>query len=347
MNCGYFLERIELERKPATIADVARAAGVSKMTVSNVLSQDAERRSHASEQTRERVLATVQEMRYRPNARAVSLRRRATNIIGFYAGYGYVIPENAFLISILAGLQEGCDQHQKDLLLHGLFRGVSVSDIYAQLSDGRIDGLVIYSPSQDPLAKLLAASHLPVVAVADRVQDIASVSVDDVHGARITADYLFARGHRSTVYLYPGGFVESALRRKDAFLGRCRELGMSARSECVHGVPQGSALVEGEVDWLLDGGHGITSAVCWNDPVASALVTLCRKRNISVPGDLAIVGFDGLMAQNLSGMRLTTVRAPWTEVAKCAVGILVGQLHGSAPPRDTALPVELVAGETA
>ncbi|HZP84274.1 MAG TPA: LacI family DNA-binding transcriptional regulator, partial [Chthonomonadaceae bacterium] len=157
------------DKKAVTISDVAARAGVSMMTVSNVLSNNQARRRHVSEETRARVLEAIEQMKYRPNANARSLRRRRTNIIGFYAGHGYINPENAFLAAILGGLKEGCDAHRKDLLIHGTFRGKEITDIYMELADGRIDGLVLYAPTNDPLIALLAESALPVIALADAV----------------------------------------------------------------------------------------------------------------------------------------------------------------------------------
>ena len=79
-------------------------------------------------------------MRYRPNAIARSLRSRRTNIIGLYSGYRYIDPRNPFMAPIIGGLQAGCAEHRKDLLLHTVFRGDSTDDIYAELADGRIEG---------------------------------------------------------------------------------------------------------------------------------------------------------------------------------------------------------------
>src|SRR5262249_8954496 len=109
--------------------DVAERAGVSKMTVSAVLNGTSTH-VRVSEPTRQRVLEAARELDYRPNAVARSLRRRQTNIIGVYCGFGYMNARLAFLSEIIGGLQEGCDCHRKDLLLHGVFRGRSVEDIY-------------------------------------------------------------------------------------------------------------------------------------------------------------------------------------------------------------------------
>src|SRR5438067_446452 len=148
--------------------DVAERAGVSLMTVSAVVNgRTAERR--ISSATRDRVEEIARFLDYRPNGVARSLRRRSTNVVGVYSGIGYLNAANPFLSEFIGGLQEGCDEHQKDLLLHGTFRGRSVDDIYAELVDGRLDGLIVQAPPSDPLVDRLAASHFPVVAAVDAI----------------------------------------------------------------------------------------------------------------------------------------------------------------------------------
>jgi len=107
---------------------------------------------------------------------------RSTNVIGIYSGIGYLNAVSPFLSELIGGLQEGCDQHHKDLLVHGTFRGLSVDDVYAELLDGRLDGLVVQALPSDPLVVRLAASHLPVVALADAISSVPSVVVDDYAG---------------------------------------------------------------------------------------------------------------------------------------------------------------------
>lgn len=338
-----------MNRKSVTISDVAEVAGVSKMTVSNVLSNDAARRRHVSEQTRERVLEAVRKMKYRPNVNALSLRRRRTNIVGFYAGHGYMNPENAFLAAIIGGLQEGCDLHKKDLLLHGTFRGQSIADIYAELVDGRIDGLVLYSPDNDPLVKLLADSHLPVIALADTLEALPTVVVDDTTGGQMQAEFLAARGYRRIAYhsqAYPV-FV-SATRRWQAFYEAACAQGLAVREYPGAAVRNEPHITAAETAWLrLPAEERPEAAVCWNDVAAYDFLALCQQQGLQVPADVAVVGFDGVVPTRGVGRQITTVRAPWPQVGRTAVELLVQTLEGEEIPHETILPVEWIEGETA
>ncbi len=214
--------------------------------------------------------------------------------------------------------------------------------------DGRIDGLALYSPIDDPLGKLLAASFLPVVALTDAVPDLPSVVVDDVMGARLTIEYLAAKGHRHVVYHACTRNLMSAVRRLEA----CREIG---RAGCIRVTEQptpnirnGPHISEEAVAWLdMPAGQRPTAAVCWNDLTAYDLLEQCERRGIRVPEEVAIVGFDGVISTRGMRRRLTTIRAPWTDVACTAIDLLVKQLKGEAIARETVLPVSLIIGDTA
>jgi DNA-binding LacI/PurR family transcriptional regulator len=337
-----------MQRRAVTIADVASAAGVSKMTVSNVLSNNQASHRHVSQQTRERVLAAVQTLRYRPNANALSLRRRCTNIIGVYTGHGYINAENAFLAALIGGLQEGCDRHEKDLLVHGAFPGRSAADIYAELADGRIDGLALYSPTDDPLGKLLSDSHLPVVALTDAVPGLPAVVVDDVQGARLTMEYLAAKGHRHIIYQACTQPLMSAVRRLEACCEFGRANGMQVKVQPTPHFRNRAHISDEAVTWLdLPVGQRPTAAVCWNDLTAYDLLEQCERRGLRAPEDVAIVGFDDVISLRGMRRRLTTIHAPWAEVARTAIDLLVRQFAGEEIAPETVLPVHLVLGDTA
>jgi len=142
--------------------------GVSNTTVSVVLGDIPSPHVRVSESTRARILAAAQQMQYRPNRVARSLRYQKTNVIGIYTAYGHLNPTVPFTAQIIGGLHQGCDDHRKDLLLHGSYPNRSAEEIYNELADGRVDGLILYTWPEDPLVERLSTSHLPVVAIAVR-----------------------------------------------------------------------------------------------------------------------------------------------------------------------------------
>lgn len=322
--------------------DVAERAGVSAMTVSLVLRGKASS-SRISEETCQRVLEAAKALRYLPNARGRALRSGYTNVIGLYAGYGFVNVRLPFFTEVVSGLQEGCEQFKKDLLLHGTFHGQTTEDIFTELADGRIDGLVVNMPPDDPLAEQLAKSHFPVVAVADPLPDIPSVLVDDAAGSRLLMEHLAGLGHRHVYYFSSGVHPISSIRRRDAFLKSAKEYRVDVREINPSTNPPDSFM---PTFLSLKPEQRPTAFVCWNDYSAYELLAKCRQHHLRVPEDVAIVGFDGCSTPYDSVWSLTTIRAPWSEAARMAVQYLDALLNSESVPQETVLPVEFIPGHT-
>lgn len=326
-----------------TAKDIAGKLGLSQPTVSRVLS--GARGHRVSPDTRQRVLEAARQMGYRPNAVARSLRRRRTNIVGFYTGYGYVDARDDFLAEIIGGLQFACTQHHLDLLLHGIYHGRATEDIYGVLADGRIDGLFLHTSAADSLAERLVDSSLHVVALADPVPGLPSVVCDDAGGTRQILEYLWARGHRQIAYIASEVRLASVERRVAAFVAWMAERGRAGED-----APLLRAHFD-EVAPALDTLRSLparpTAVCCWHDRAAYALLRCCRERAIRVPEDLAVVGFDGFLDTKLPARDLMTAAAPWAEAARIATDILVAHIENRDVPRETCLPVRLIAGDTA
>jgi len=334
--------------KPSTIKDIAAYVGVSNMTVSAVLSSSTTGNVRVSAATRERVLEAAKVLNYRPNRMAQSLRGQKSNIIGIYTAFGHLNPHVPFTSQIIGGLHQGCDECRKDLLLHGSFRDRSVDEILSELSDGRIDGLIIYTWPEDPLVERLAGSHLPVIGIVDALPGLPSVISDDAGGSRQLAGHLAEKGHKHVFYRSGLPSLVSAVRRQQAFIDAAAELGMEVRiGDPTYHDGAHEFIGESELDWMsLPQAIRPTAAVCWNDLTAYHLLDECRHRALKLPEDLAVAGFDGIVPLTPTPYRLTTIRASWVDVACKAVHLLSQALEGEPIPDETVLPVSLVHGDT-
>lgn len=324
--------------------DVADRVGVSITTVSLVLNGNTDS-SRVSPETCRRVLDAAKDLHYSPNARARALRTGYTNVIGLYAGHGYVSVRLPFYSEIISGLQDGCEEVKKDLILHGIFHGTAPEDVYTELSDGRIDGLIVTMRPNHPLAKRFADSHLPVVAVADSLPEIPSVVVDDAEGSRLLAHHLFDRGHKRLAYVTGPAHPVSAIRRRNSFLEVASGLRMSVEERSL------TAGMDAETAFLREVQSRAPAArpsaiACWNDTTAFQMLAACRRLGLAVPEEVAIVGFDGCTTQYGELWPLTTIHAPWAEVARLAVLHLDTLVKGGNVPLETILPVQLVVGQT-
>ncbi len=332
--------------RPVTIKDIAREVGVGNTTVSAVLGRSPSRHVRVSEATRARILEAARVMKYRRNGLARSFRNQKTNILGVYTTQGYLSPDVVFSSQIIGGLHRGCYEHSQDLLLHSITSSRPGAEIYAELGDGRVDGLVLYVSPQDPVVKLLVDSTLPVVAIVDAVAGLPSIVADDVGGSRQMAVYLAAKGHQRILYIVGPSTLVSARRRQQGFQEAATALGL----EVTEFQPSAhhEKLTEVDLLWLdLPRDERATAVVCWNDMTAYNLLERCRLRGLRIPEDIAVAGFDGLPLSQPTQWRLTTLRAPWVEVAEAAITLLMRLKNGEEIPLETILPIEFIAGETA
>lgn len=332
-------------KRTVTMEDVAVRAGVSKASASTVL-HGSRGNTRVAEPTRQRILAAARDLNYSPNGVAQALRRRKMNVIGLYLGDWVINTHDMFLAEIVGGLQAGCHEHRKDLLLHGTFRGQSTDDIYAELINGKIDGLVMFVQGNDSLANRLADASVPVVAVADALPKLPSVVVDDHAGSRMIAEYLAGKGHRKVLYCRKAQITQTSVERRfQAFSETAVALGMTV-IEC----PSSPSSNVSDVarDWLRRSpAERPTAVVGCTDWVAYAVMDFCRSIGLRVPDDVAVVGFDGITPPMMTPLRLTTIRAPWMEVARTAVGLVVEGVANRDPSQEIVLPVEFLQGDTA
>ncbi len=335
-----------MHKRRVTLQDVADRAGVNRVTAAVALGRSPQGGTRVSDETRQRVLAVAEELGYTPNLVARALRSQRTHIIGYYAGYEALNMHSPFTAAVLQGLQRSCRRHNQDLMLFGSFARNTANSVYATLASGMIDGLVLLPTPQSPSLERLFDSHLPVVTIANSHPSVVSVSVDDVGGSHRIVEHLARQGHRRILYrANPRGHVSST-RRLEAFLQAASGLGMSVT---VLTAPDSPTTLSSAERALLQtpADQRPTAAVCWMDLNAYALLDACVELKIRVPDDLAVVGFDGVSLPIRPERKLTTIRAPWTEVAERAVTYLLDLLAGKEVPGETILPVELVVGDTA
>lgn len=329
--------------RAVTLKDVAARAGVNKSSVSVVLN-GAKSSGGVSAEARERILAAAAELDYRPHAIGRALSQRRTNLFGFYSSFGHVNARNPFFAEIIGGMQDGCEVSEQQLVLYTQGRERAPEEIFNALTNGTIDGLVLFSAADAPLVERLAQARLPVVALADAVQSLPSVVVDDAQGGRLLADHLAERGHRRVLYRKRSELQESSERRLAGFRDRARAHRITV-TECW--TSRTSAITE-EEKALLNAPlrERPTAIVGWSDYSAYRMLAECDALGLRVPQDVAIVGFDGHEYDIAPARTMTTIRAPWGECAQAAISVLIQRIEGLEVPRETVLPVALVQGDT-
>ena len=332
--------------KAATLQDVADRAGVSRSTASSILN-GARSSTRTSEATRERVRLAANELAYRPNAVARSLRHQTTHTIGFYNGFGYIDARNAFLSALIAGMHLQCDHHKYDLLIHRVSDREDKMAQFQEIISGKVDGVVLWTSLNDPLVRMVAERHFPAVAIADACPELPSVTADDEQGSRMIAHRLAASGHKRILYRTPPVERMSCMRRHQAFLAEAEMLGLTVTTGV--SVDYVGAPSDGELHLLfLPEDERPTAIVCWCDGNALEMVRFFQSTGWAPVGwtnRFALIGFDGFEVPWVP-VKLTSVYVPWDTVASTAVDVVRKVIAGESVPMLTRTPVRMIDGAT-
>ena len=330
-----------------TLKDIAAAAGVTPMAVSVALN-GSNSRSRVSAATRERICAIAERLGYQANAVARSLHRQRTDVIGLWSGRNSFNADAPFSAVVLHGLQIGCAENGKDLLLRGALAEGTVDDVaYRELADGRVDGAVVDVEPDDPRWPVLRRSGLALVGMIDPLPGVPCVLCDDVEAGRLMCAHLYERGHRHVLWRGPSVRRGSQNARRDSFFAEAARLGMTVERSVFEYTHPGLTAVERD---LLDPARPgrCTAMIGFADHAVHRVLDDFDTLGWTVPGDVAVAGFDGLrlFLGATPHHRLTTVVMPWQEVARQAVGLLARLINGQPVPELTVLPVVFHHGLT-
>lgn len=315
----------------ATIRDVARLAGVSAGTVSNVLN----RPSYVRAETRERVQAAIRELEFVPDQRSRQFRPGRTRTIGIaVAELG-----NPFFVDVALGAEEVCREHDLGTVLcNSSYDPVRESQNLDLLVQQRVQGIII-SPVDEDSSRLesLKDRGVPMVFV-DRVsddRDVWSVVVDDREGGRLSARHLIDQGHRRIAFL---GHPHRSPKVKLRYQGAREVVDQSAGDITLEVVTTSS--------WTVEEGRRVGAAlaarkadklpsavICANDMLALGLVQELIRAGLRVPEDVAVIGYDDIEGAALGAVPLTTIAQPRTLLGRTAVEMMIRLLEnrGSLP----------------
>jgi LacI family transcriptional regulator len=323
----------------ATIAEVARHAGVGVATVSRVLNGSPAVR----EETRRRVLDSIADLSYAPNPAARALSTGRTLSVGVVAPF-FTRPS---VIERLRGISQVLAGAGYQLVLFDVERPGQDWASFRTLPAG-LDGLLSISlcPAEADLERF-AAGGMPVVLVDHPDQRLPSVYTDDVAGGRLATGHLLGLGHERIAFLgdlehNDHGFTSSAMRRsgyEQALAAAGHPVDPELVRRAAHGREPAAALTRE----LLRSANRPTAIFAASDTQAMGALEAAEDLGVDVPGDLSVVGYDDIELARYTG--LTTVAQPLEESGVRGAELLLAALEGAAPGGKQ-LPVELVIRST-
>lgn len=318
----------------STIADVARHAGVSVSTISNVLNGRVERMRG---ETLERVRAAITALDYRPNRAAQQLKTGQTPMLGLLVPsianpmYGYIARE------VETSAQE---RHGHRVVLGNTYRNRDKEvGFFDDLLSHGVRGVIVISSLADEQHFEQAVRRGLVMVSYDRratpgaASAIDHVSVDNHEAARLAAAHLIERGHRELAFVTASGLTMSRREKIRGFRSAAAAAGLTAHARII----DGSTSSEYGDSEMADVGRMLaariaaerprpTGLVAVNDLLAYGLLAGLRDAGLSVPGDVSVIGMDGLFLSSLMSPALTTVRLPVPAMARTIVERVIGRM---------------------
>lgn len=328
-------------RQP-TIYEVARAAGVSISTVSNVLN----RPDRVGADTRARVLEAVDTLGYVPKADAVSKARRGMRRIAVLAPFTSYV---SYLQRLAGVLIEAQSKGVEVAVFDHESAATASSPVLASMPiQGQVDGLIVMGIRlEEEIERRLFHRGVPTVVVDAGSDRFPVVACDDAAGGRMAAHYLLGLGHRRFGYLLEGqvsDYESQASRRLEGFRSELETLGTVGRLLVVE-TTSSTEDARSSARELLATADRPTAVMAHSDDLAVGAVLAAKDLGIDVPSELSVVGYDdGPMAKAAD---LTTIRQPFRESGAVAARLLFAAIAGSALPRTTTyLDVQVIRRST-
>ena len=297
-------------KRKVTMRDVARAANVSQSTVSRILSPSSSKSDvPISEETKEKVLAVVKELRYQPNQYARSLRGQKTHVIAMLIGdIG-----NPFYHPMVRAVQDVASQYHYSVMVANSDHLYEKEMLFCEsLLRRPVDGAIIvpWHLTDDDLCHLIERTGMAISVVGNHIQlpDVDIVYADDGKASYDAVRWLIEqRGHQRIGMICANHKYSATIRRHGGFQQAMKEAGLTVPPEYV---------VEG--DWSVESGRRAISALlalpapptavfAASDTMAIGALDAAEKLNYRVPEDIAIIGFDDIPAASWVRPQLSTV----------------------------------------
>ena len=323
----------------STIRDVAKIANVSISTVSHVINKT----RYVSPETRERVEDAIQQLNYKHNRLARSLRNRKTNTIGV------LLPNSAnpYFAEILAGIEAAGYANDYHIIMGNANDDPKRELTYlGVLLSRQVDGILLISTgSYEQSMQLLSENNIPVVMI-DRSVDLESVDeifTDNRGGGEMATAHLVNLGHRRIGCITGPSFLTPSASRVQGYRDALTKAGIAIDDDL---IVMGDFQHKGGYDAamaLLQHVQSPTAIFACNDMMAVGAVAAIQERGLRVPQDVSVIGYDDIPLASYTNPRLTTIAQPARELGHLAVERLLERFKDQKlDTRHDILPVQLI-----
>lgn len=315
--------------RAATMAEIARLCGTTKMTVSRVFAG----RAGVGEELREKILTAGRSLNYEVNQQARNFSANRAGFVGIATPFEGLLGSRYFQ-RVVEGINFGLRSSPLDLALFDMLSasfedGAKLERLWRQR---KVDGLIILAPhTTDHFMRPLTDSGAPLVVVGEHPNDetIASIMGNDGMGIRLAVDHLVSLGHRRIALVGGPADLSSATRRRESFVATMKGHGLKVGPDafCEGDYTMHSGRVAG--GRLLARSPRPTAIVAANDYMAMGVIQSAQEIGLRVPDELSVTGFDDLPDSADYWPPLTTVHQPIFDIGIQAAQLLLAQMKAA------------------
>ena len=335
-----------------TMKDVAREAGLSVATVSAVVNEaNPRKRIPVSSKARTTIMQTIRKLNYQVNEQARSLRTGRSSTVAVVTS-GITHPFSSEMIRLVE--RELYKKNYHFLILDMEDNTEQEVSCLALFRQKKVDGILFIGATElltDKGLELLVDSGVPLV-LTDREMSqkkAPCILVDNIHGSFMATEHLIRQGYHRIAYITGPERIAITHQRNNGYRQALQKHGLDCSSELV--TKGGLTLDDGyrAMEHLLNLQSRPQAVFAFNDMVAIGAIRAIRDRNLQVPSDVAVVGYDDIPMAAYTEPPLTTIRQPILEICVEGVRLLLGILDGDYPVlfyRKTVLEPELIVRKT-
>lgn len=310
-----------------TISDVAKKAGVSKSTVSRISNGNYEQNT---KETVSRVLRIIEEMDYRPNALAKGLKAMKTNAIGIILAN----LQNPFWIKVLEGVEDTCRSKGYSLMICNSNEDAEIEKEHIkQFQMRQVDGVIINPTIKNAtLYDQLKKDKLPFISINRKIygQEFDMIVVDNLLGGKMAINHLLNLGKRKiAIILYPIDGISPRIERLSGYKEALQDFGIEIDPQLIVITKEVPGNVREEVKKLLSGPNRPDAILSTNNMMTLEILEGVRDLGLSIPDDLALVGYDETVWSKHLNPPLTTVNQPSYEMGKVAAERLISLIESN------------------
>jgi LacI family transcriptional regulator len=337
-----------VNKQTATIDDVARMAGVARVTVSRVLNNG----QNVRPETRERVRRAVEELGYSVNPQARALASGAARqIMLVHLHSPEREPNSYYHAGLELGALRACSPISFDLVTRAIDPdGKYRADLLSILKRENPVGIIVSPPLSDDIELLTAAQdegvHIVAISAGAKASEIVTaVGIDERAGGRAIGTHLVSLGHRRFAFVKGPAEHRAAALRYDGFVDALRAAGVGEKPWTAIGDFTFKSGVEA-AERLLGDQAPVTVLACANDDMAAGAMLALHRAGLEIPSAISVTGFDDTPMSEIVWPPLTTVRQPIQFLAERAVRLLLEAKNGHSEPRHEIVPHELIVRES-